>query len=116
MRNTRPLPADRDYGKVLENIVCLELIRRGFRVYIGKAGNYEIDFIARKGTETEFYQVSHSVSDPEVLERELRPFRNLKSQGCRFLITSDPAAGIQTDEVTVTNIIDFLTRRSGYVR
>jgi predicted AAA+ superfamily ATPase len=109
MRNTQPIPVSRDGGRVMENIVCLELIRRGYRVYVGKIGDYEIDFIARKGKETEFYQVVQSVADNDTMERELRPFRSLRAQGRRFLITSDATVGFQTEEATIIGIMDFLT-------
>ena len=111
MRNTQPIPVNRDSGRVLENIVCLELIRRGYQVYVGKIGDYEIDFIARKGREIEFYQVAETVADSNTLERELRPFRSLRAQGRRFLITSDATARFPTEEAVVINIMDFLTLR-----
>ena len=68
-----------DYGHIIENIVYLELLRRGYKVNIGKVNEYEIDFIATNINEKIYYQVSYSIKNPEVLEREIRPF---KSENC----------------------------------
>ena len=109
MRNTQPIPVNRDSGRVMENMVYLELIRRGYKVYVGKIGEYEIDFIAIKGEKREFYQVSQTVVDPQKMDDELRPFRQLKATGDRFLIVGDPTVRYAVEEATIINIVDFLT-------
>ena len=109
MRNTQPIKGDRDYGRVLENIVFLELIRRGYDVYVGKIGQYELDFVTVSNGRYGYYQVSQTVADPDVWEREMRPFRHISGNGERFLITGDPAERKDIDGVTVINICDFLT-------
>jgi len=111
MRNTQPIKGDRDYGRVLENIVFLELIRRGFRVYVGKIGQYEVDFVTIKNGRYGYYQVSQTIVDDEVREREMRPFKSLTGNGDRFLITADPVESGDVGGVTVMNIIDFLLER-----
>ena len=111
MRNTQPIPANRDPGRIMENMVYLELIRRGYKVSVGKIGNYEIDFVAAKGERREFYQVALTVADPKKMEDELRPFRLLRATGDRYLITGDPTVRYVTDEAIIVNIIDFLTSR-----
>ena len=63
---------DVDRGHIIENIVFLELIRRDYRVYIGKVGETEIDFVAEKPND-KLYQVTESMQSPETRERELRP-------------------------------------------
>ena len=60
-----------DMGHILENVVYLELLRRGYEVYIGKAGNAEIDFVAIGEEGEEYYQVALTVLEESILEREL---------------------------------------------
>lgn len=112
MRNTQPISNDRDYGRILENIVYLELVRRGFRVYIGKIGEYEIDFVAVKGNRTEYYQVTQSMSEVKVAERELRPLGNIKGPGDRYIITADPISFMEKEGSVIVNIMDWLLRQS----
>ncbi|GHV94526.1 ATPase [Spirochaetia bacterium] len=77
-------------GSMLENIVYLELLRRGKRVYVGKAGTAEIDFIAETpGGGTEYYQVSLSVRTADILARELSPFKMVKDHNPKYLLTLD---------------------------
>jgi predicted AAA+ superfamily ATPase len=89
LRNALLLIENLDIGHQIENIVFLELLRRGYRVNIGKVGNLEIDFIATKMNTIEYYQVSRSVLDENVLARELTPLRKVKDLHPRFLITMD---------------------------
>lgn len=108
MRNTQPLKADRDSGKILENIVYLELGRRGYKVYVGAIRQLEIDFIALKHDERSYIQVCQTISDEKTRERELRPFRKLLGDGRRLLVTGDPVPRTETEEAVIVNIIDFL--------
>lgn len=108
MRNTQPLKADRDPGKILENIVYLELRRRGYKVYVGAIRQLEIDFIALKHDERSYIQVCQTISDEKTRERELRPFRKLLGDGRRLLVTGDPVPRTETEEAVIVNIIDFL--------
>ena len=108
MRNTQPLKADRDSGKILENIVYLELRRRGYKVYVGAIRQLEIDFIALKHDERSYIQVCQTISDETTRERELRPFRQLLGNGRRLLVTGDPMPRTETEEAVIMNIIDFL--------
>ena len=108
MRNAQPLKADRDSGKILENIVYLELRRRGYKVYVGAIRQLEIDFIALKHDERSYIQVCQTISDEKTRERELRPFRKLLGDGRRLLVTGDPMPRTETEEAVIMNIIDFL--------
>ncbi len=108
MRNTQPLRSDRDSGKILENLVYLELKRRGYRVYVGTIGQLEIDFIALRNDERNYIQVSKTIADEDTLERELRPFRRIVGDGRRLLITADPVPRTEMEETTVMNILEFL--------
>ncbi len=97
---------DRDRGHILENIVYLELLRRGFRVSVGKVHSkviknngkserktIEIDFVARKANITEYYQVALNVTDPDVLNRELKPLEEIKDNYSKYLLTMDSGDG-----------------------
>ncbi len=97
----------RDLGRILENIVFLELKRRGYTVYTGKNKELEIDFVAKKGADIRYYQVSASVMDESILERELRPFSTLKDNYPKVLLTLDPLP-MTGGGIIHKNIIDFL--------
>ncbi len=79
-----------DAGHILENIVYLELLRRGYKVKIGKAGDKEIDFVAQlPGGLVEYYQIAQSVMDENTLKRELEPLQMIKDNYPKFLLTRD---------------------------
>ncbi len=79
-----------DQGHILENVVYLELLRRGYTVYIGKLGSAEVDFVAQdyEGN-TEYYQVCWSVRDEATLQRELRPLDSIPDHNPKVLLTMD---------------------------
>jgi len=89
---------DFDRGFILENILYLELIRRGFAVYVGKAGDAEIDFAVLKGDKCSYYQVSLTVRDAATLERELLPLRLQRDHYPKYLLTLDDAPPHPTTE------------------
>ncbi|MEI8128206.1 MAG: ATP-binding protein [bacterium] len=78
-----------DMGRILENIVYLELLRRGYEVYVGKVGTLEVDFVAVKNGEIEYYQVAQTVQQPETLARELKPLDSIKDHNPKYLLTLD---------------------------
>lgn len=96
-----------DIGHRLENIVYLELLRRGFQVSVGKLEQGEVDLVARRDGEISYYQVSASVLDPAVLERELRPLEKIKDNYPKYLLTLDELL-IGRNGINQLNIIDFL--------
>lgn len=96
-----------DIGHTLENIVYLELIRRGFAVSIGKIDDLEIDFIAEKDGNKEYYQVSASVLDPATFEREITPLRKVSDNYPKYIITMDEFSS-NNEGIRQINVIDFL--------
>ncbi|MFI3253845.1 MAG: DUF4143 domain-containing protein [Eubacteriales bacterium] len=80
---------DSDIGHLIENLVYLELIRRGYKVSIGKIGEKEVDFVAEKMDELLYFQVSASVLDQGTKERELAPFEKIKDHFPKVLLTLD---------------------------
>ncbi len=98
----------RNIGHNIENIVYLELIRRGYKVYTGKIDNLEIDFIAERNGFTYYYQVSMSVMDNAVLERELKPLNKIKDNNPKFLLTMDLVPETSHNGIRQINIIDWL--------
>jgi hypothetical protein len=97
-----------DYGHVLENIVYLELIRRGYEVSIGKIGTLEVDFIAEKTNERIYYQVSATVLDETSKVRELRPLQAIADNYPKYMLTMDQTIFNDYAGIKVQNIIDFL--------
>ena len=98
---------NRDVGRVLENIVYLELIRRGCTVYIGKMDEKEVDFVAVFGDAKIYYQVAASVLDPATFEREFEPLRSIRDHYPKYVITMDELPS-GDNGIRQVNIIDFL--------
>lgn len=94
-------------GSILENIVFLELIRRGYKVEIGKIDNLEIDFIAYNATEKLYIQVSASVVDVNVFQREIKPLLKINDNYKKILLTLDEFP-MNYDGISQINIIDWL--------
>lgn len=97
-----------DYGHILENIVYLELCRRGYEVGVGKMGTLEVDFVATKPDRKVYYQVSASVLDETTRERELAPLRKIPDQYEKILLTMDRSFIKDFDGIRNVNIVDFL--------
>jgi len=97
-----------DTGRILENIVFLELFRRGWELSIGKMNSYEIDFVARQGARLEYYQVALSVRDEAALEREIRPLEAVKDNHPKFLLTMDDDPPAEHNGIFRKNVLDWL--------
>ena len=97
-----------DYGHILENIVYLELLRRGYQVYVGKVGTKEVDFIALKGTDVEYYQVSLSVLDENTLKRELEPLEKISDHNPKYLLSLDALPVSSHNGIKQINALDWL--------
>ena len=109
LRNMILGTTNKDIGRQIENIVYLELLRRGYIVNIGKSGRgTEVDFVAARDMKTEYYQVSASVLDESTLERELTPFKQIKDNYPKFLITLDDFTA-DYDGIQQINLINWLS-------
>lgn len=96
-----------DIGHILENIVYLELLRRGYTVDIGKVDDKEIDFIAMLGSDKVYYQVSATILDPATFEREIAPLKKVADHYPKFIISMDELP-MDEDGIKQINIVDFL--------
>lgn len=97
-----------DVGHALENVVYLELLRRGGKVHVGKIGGLEVDFVVEKPTGMEYYQVAASVRDPSTLERELAPFGKIRDHHPKFLLTLDEDPSDNIDGIRKLYAPDWL--------
>ena len=99
---------DVDRGHIIENIVFLELIRRDYRVYIGKVGETEIDFVAEKPNDKLYIQVTESMQSPETRERELRPLRMIPDNYEKIVLSMDRNYINSYDGIKSLYLIDWL--------
>ena len=97
-----------DMGRALENVIYLELLRRGYEVRIGKVGNAEIDFIAANENGVEYYQVALTVRDKNTLGRELAPLNNITDHNPKFLLTLDEDPPASHNGIKQLNALDWL--------
>jgi predicted AAA+ superfamily ATPase len=98
----------KDTSHALENVIYLELLRRNFDVFVGKVDEYEIDFIAMRGNIPCYYQVSETVREQNTLERELRPFKMIRDNNPKYLLTMDAGNPVNINGIIQMNVIDFL--------
>lgn len=97
-----------DTGHVLENVVYLELLRRGYDVYVGKMEEYEVDFVVQNSKGTAYYQVALTVRDEKTLERELRPLMAIRDHYPKFILTLDDDPEVQYEGIRRINARDWL--------
>lgn len=100
--------ADSDMGHILENIVYLELLRRGYKVYVGKIDDLEVDFVAENRDGLKYYQVSLTVRDEKVLERELKSLQKTGDHYPKILLTLDMDLEADYDGIIKKNVVDWL--------
>jgi len=97
-----------DISGVLENLVFLELKRRGYHVFIGKVGNREIDFIAEKENRKIYIQVAYLLASQETIEREFSILHSLKDNYPKYVISMDKIFGRDINGIQRVNLVDFL--------
>ena len=99
-----------DLGHILENIVFLELARRGGEIFVGKAANAEIDFVVINGDHKAYYQVSLSVRDSATMQRELAPLLSISDNFPKYLLTLDNDPVIYHNGIQQLYVLDWLTK------
>ena len=100
--------ANQDMGHILENIVYLELLRRGYTVYVGKTKDLEVDFVAKNREGLKYYQVALSVRDDKVLERELKSLQKTGDFYPKILLTMDMDLEADYNGIKKINVVDWL--------
>lgn len=98
-----------DQGHILENVVYLELLRRGYKVFVGKVGASEVDFVVQdfEGN-VEYYQVSFSVRDEQTLKRELESLDSIDDHNPKYLLTMDNDPPISHNGIKRKYVLDWL--------
>ena len=107
----------RDMGHILENIVYLELLRRGYEIYIGKYDDLEVDFVARRPENTVYYQVAlttrgESEGDNKILDRELTPLKKINDNYPKYILTLDDDLDADFDGIKKINVLDWLLEKN----
>ena len=98
-----------DYGRVYENVVFFELLRRGYQVTVGKVDNLEVDFVATRSDAVLYIQVTASLTDPATRERELRPLLELGDNYEKVILSMDVYPQETNDRgIRMKNLMDFL--------
>ena len=97
-----------DAGHILENVIYLELLRRGYDVYVGKIDTFEVDFVAQNRKGTAYFQVALTARDEKTLERELRPLQAIRDHYPKVLLTMDEDPEAQYDGIRRLNARDWL--------
>jgi predicted AAA+ superfamily ATPase len=93
---------------ILENIVCIEMMRRGYKVFVGKLDNIEIDFIAERANEKIYIQVAYRMDDPSTLERERKPLLLIEDNYPKYILTMDDRLSGNVDGIFTMFLPDFL--------
>ena len=97
-----------DAVHILENVVYLELLRRGYDVYVGKINEFEVDFVAQNSRGTAYFQVALTVRDEKTLQRGLRPLQSIRDHYPKMILTLDEDPETQYDGIRRVNARDWL--------
>lgn len=111
----------RDMGHILENVVYLELLRRGYEVYIGKYDDLEVDFVAKNSENTVYYQVALTTRENDgdsngILNRELMPLKKINDNYQKYILTLDDDLDADFDGIKKINVLDWLLEKNKNIK
>ena len=99
----------RDINQIFENIIYLELLRKGYNIKVGKVDNLEVDFVCTKGNEKLYIQVAYLLASPETTEREFFSLEKINDNYPKYIISMDEF-DMSRNGIRHINIIDFLIK------